>query len=190
MRIRQMAAGTVSVIVLTGTAACSSDKSSASPFAKSTSSAAGSTTKSTGTKKPGAGKTSTLKGIDFCKKLSPESLAAIGVQASDAKPRDKYGKPSDSGCEWETGATKVGVYAIYDWSIAGTDADRTFTLSGFAGKEGDSLGNSCDESMQVNEDELELNVENDDSSNEALKGKACDVARGFVQQVLAGVPKK
>lgn len=195
-------------IALTATAACGSSGSSSSAGRSTgsattatkgspTASTAGSTTASTSAKSPSASNSSTaagarttLKGMDFCKSLSAASLTAIGVQASDAEPRNKSGRSGDAGCEFKTGETMVGVYAITHWSIGGTSGDRDITISGFKSVEADSLGNSCDESVQVNDDELELNVWNEDSSNRALKGKACDVARDFVKQVVSGVTKK
>ena len=168
MRRVMLAATAAMVIVSAGAVACGSNSSSGGKPST-----------------PAAGKK--LKGTQYCRLLSAESLAAIGVQASDAKPPNDFARNPDDGCEWQSGQTNVLVYVIPHMSIAGTDIDRKINVSGFDGGESDSLGNSCQVSMQVNDDELEVNVENDDSSNQALKGKACDVARNFTQQALAGV---
>lgn len=187
------------VIVLTGTAACggSSSSDSSSPIGKSTGSGAGTTTGTSTGKQPTGSKPSTaggprtsLSGTDFCKSLKDESLTAIQVQPSDGHPHQRTGGSGDGGCEWESGETTVEIALITHWSIDGTDADRTITVSGFSSKEADALGNSCQESVQVNDDELELNVENDDGSNQTLRDKSCKVARDFVQQVVAGIAKK
>lgn len=192
MRIRKIAAGIAMVIALAGAAACDgNDPSSSSHSGKSID--------STGTKKPrdnskAAGLHTTLKGIDFCKALSAKSLTAISVQPSDAQQQPNEssdtGKYADSGCEWKSGETLVGVYAINNHIADMSDGEMTINISGFPGTADNALGNTCFVSLQINGDELEVNVEDLGSSNQALEGRACDVAKDFAQQALAGVTTK
>ncbi|MFI9047460.1 DUF3558 family protein [Streptomyces sp. NPDC053427] len=195
MQIRHVAAATLMVIVLTGAAACSGgDSSSSSP--------SGNSTGSTGIKKPAGAKPSTpkgprttLKGMDICKVLRDESLTAIAVEPSDAREGSESGRSSDSGCDWQSGGTEVQINAIIDMSVDMSvdeyGIQKKIDVLGFPGIAATALGNSCDVSMQVNADELEVNVRNEDSSNQALQGsKACDVAKDFTRQVLTGVTKK
>lgn len=195
MQIRHVTTATLMVIVLTGAAACGGgDSSSSSPSGKPTG--------STGAEKPAGEKPSTpkgprttLKGMDICNALSDESLTAIGVDPSAAREGSESGRSSDSGCDWQSGGTEVQINAIVDMPVdLSTDKygiEKRIDVLGFPGKAADSLGNSCDISMQVNADELEVNVENLDSSNPALDGsKACDVGKDFTRQVLTGVTKK
>jgi Protein of unknown function (DUF3558) len=195
MQIRHVAAATLMVIVLTGAAACDgSDSSSSSPPGKSAGSA--------GAEKPAGGKPSTpkgprttLRGMDICKALSGESLTAVGVQPADAREGSESGRSSDSGCDWQSSGTEVQINAIIDMpvdmSVDKYGIQKKIDVLGFPGIAATAIGNSCDLSMQVNADELEVNVRNEDSSNQALQGsKACDVAKDFTRQVLTGVTKK
>lgn len=195
MQMRHVAAATLMVTVLTGAAACKgSGSSSSAPSGKSTG--------STGAKKPAEGKPSipkgprtTLKGMDICKALKEGSLTAIGVQPSVAKDGSESGRSSDSGCDWQSSGTEVQINALVgiplDLSVDKYGVEKRIDVSGFPGKAATAIGNSCDVSLQVNADELEVNVENIDSTNQALQGsKACDVAKDFSRQVLAGVTKK
>jgi hypothetical protein len=194
MRIRHVAAATLMVIVLTGAAACDGGDSSSS-------SSPGKSTGSTGAKKPAGGKPSdlmgartTLKGMDICKALRDESLTAIGVQPSDAREGSES-RSSDSGCDWHSGSTEVQINGLINMplnvSVDKSGSQKKIEVLGFPGIAAIALGNSCDISIRVNADELEVNVRNEDSSNQALKGgKACDVATDFARQVLTGVTKK
>jgi Protein of unknown function (DUF3558) len=195
MQIRHVAAATLMVSVLTGAAACDgNDSSSPSPPGK--------TAGSTAAGKPAEEKPSipkgprtTLKGMDICKALSGESLTAIGVQPSVAREGSESGRSSDSGCDWQSGGTEVQINGIVDMpvdlSVDKYGIEKKIDVSGFPGKAATAIGNSCDVSMQVNADELEVNVRNEDSSNQALQGgKACDVAKDFTRQILTGVSKK
>jgi hypothetical protein len=194
MRIRHVAGATLMVIVLTGAAACDGGDSSSS-------SSPGKSTGSTGAKKAAGGKPSdvmgartTLKGMDICKKLSDESLTAIGVRPSDAR-EGAESRSSDSGCDWQSGETEVQINGLINMpvnvSVDKSGSQKKIEVLGFPGIAATALGNSCDISMRVNADELEVNVRNEDSSNQALKGgKACDVATDFTRQVLTGVTKK
>jgi hypothetical protein len=194
MRIRHVAAATLMVIVLTGAAACDGGDSSSS-------SSPGKSTGSTGAKKPAGGKPSdlmgartTLKGMDICKMLRDESLTAIGVQPSDAREGSES-RSSDSGCDWQSGGTEVQINGLINMpvnvSVDKSGSQKKIEVLGFPGIAATALGNSCDISMRVNADELEVNVRNEDSSNQALKGgKACDVATDFTRQVLTEVTKK
>lgn len=195
MQKRHVAAATLMVIVSTGAAACggSDSPSSSSP---------GKSTGSTGATKPAGGVPSipkgprtTLKGMDICHALRGESLTAIGVQPSDAKEGSESGRSSDSGCDWHSGGTEVQINGIVnmsvDLSVDQYGIQKKIDVLGFPGTAATAIGNSCDVSMQVNADELEVNVRNEGSSNPALQGgKACDVAKDFTRQVLTGVTKK
>jgi hypothetical protein len=56
-----------------------------------------------------------------------------------------------------------------DMSVDKYGIQKKIDVLGFPGIAATALGNSCDISMQVNADELEVNVRNEDSSNQALK---------------------
>lgn len=189
------------VIVLTGAAACGSSSSSGKTngttggaAAGSTGSAAGSAPasgdKTSASKSSGAhtGKNGAFKGLDFCKTLSAESLTVIGLQLSDGKTGD-YG-----GCKWDGNGTEVEVRVAENWPVGSPDTahgDKQISILGYSGITETLIGNSCDVSMQVEKDKLEVNVQNiSDVDNPALAGgKACDVAKGFTEQVLAKVKK-
>lgn len=132
--------------------------------------------------------------MDICHALSGESLTAIGVQPSDAKEGSESGRSTDSGCDWQSGGTEVQINGIVDMPVDLTEdkygIQKKIDVLGFPGTAATAIGNSCDVSMQVNADELEVNVRNEDSGNQALQGKACDVAKDFTRQILAGVTKK
>jgi len=190
------------VIVLTGAAACGSSSSSGKTNGATAGTAAGSTTgsaagsapasgdKTSASKSSGAhtGKNGAFKGLDFCKTLSAESLTAIGLQLSDGKTGD-YG-----GCKWDGNGTEVEVRVAENWPVGSPDTahgDKEISILGYSGITETLIGNSCDVSMQVEKDKLEVNVQNiSDVDNPALAGgKACDVAKGFTEQVLAKVKK-
>ncbi len=132
--------------------------------------------------------------MDICKALRDASLTAIGVEPSAAREGSESGRSSDSGCDWQSGGTEVQINAIIDMSVDMSvdvsTGQKKIDVLGFPGTSAMAIGNSCDLSMQVNADELEVNVRNGDSSNQALQGKACDVATDFTRQVLTGVTKR
>jgi Protein of unknown function (DUF3558) len=191
MEIRHVAASTLMVIVLTGAAACGgSDSSSSSSPARSTA-PAGTGQSAEDTSSPPKGPHTTLKGIDFCKALTADSLTAVGVQPSAAIEGSESGRSSDSGCDWKTGETEVQINAISDWPVNMSEGQKKINILGFPGIQDVVIGNGCEVTMQVKDDELEVNVLNDDGSNQTLQGsKACDAATDFTRQALKGVTAK
>ncbi|CAG7647663.1 DUF3558 family protein [Actinacidiphila bryophytorum] len=187
MRMRRMAAGAATVIVLAGAAACGGGSSSPSS-AKTGSSTGGKASAGSGFGKGGS-KSTGFKGMDFCKIPTDDSLIAIGLDTTGT-PKATDGKAGDEVCEWYSGTTRLGFYGINNMD-AGTaqDGDVPVTILGYQGFTTVMVGNTCEATMQVGKDELEVLVENiAEADNLALTdGKACGVAKGFTQQVLAKV---
>lgn len=188
MRMRQTAAGAATVIVLAGTAACGGGSSSAPSSAKPGASTGSKAPDGTGGNK-GVAKSGGFKGMDFCKIPTADSLTAIGLDTTGF-PKATEGKGGDEVCEWYSGTTRLGLYGINNID-AGTaqDGDVPVTILGYQGFTTVMVGSTCEATMQVGKDELEVLVENiTETDNLALTdGKACGVAKGFTQQVLAKV---
>lgn len=135
----------------------------------------------------GGAKSAGFKGMDFCKIPTDDSLIAIGLDTTGV-PKATEGKAGDEVCEWYSGTTRLGFYGINNMD-AGTaqDGDVPVTILGYQGFTTVMVGNTCEATMTVGKDELEVLVENiSETDNVALTdGKACGVAKGFTQQVLA-----
>lgn len=187
------------MIVLAGTAACGSGSSSASSSSAKTDSSTGAkvsgstgSTGSTGKTKSGTTggpKSGGFKGMDFCKIPTADSLTAIGLDTT-GYPKATDGKAGDEVCEWYSGTTRLGLYGINNIDAGkAQDGDVPVTILGYQGFTTVMVGNTCEATMQVGKDELEVLVENiSEADNLALTdGKACGVAKGFTQQVLAKV---
>jgi hypothetical protein len=187
-----MAAGAATVIVLAGAAACGGGSSSPSSSAKTGSSTGGKALAGSGFDKgfgSGGSKSAGFKGMDFCKIPTDDSLVAIGLDTTGV-PKATEGNGGDEVCEWYSADTRLGFYGNNNRD-AGTaqDGDVPVTILGYKGFTTVMVGNTCEATMQVGKDELEVLVENiADTDNLALTdGKACGVAKGFTQQVLAKV---
>jgi Protein of unknown function (DUF3558) len=186
--MRRIAAGAATVIVLAGTAACGGGSSSDPSSAKSGGSTGGKASGGTGANNGGS-KSVGFKGMDFCKIPTADSLIAIGLDTTGS-PKATEGKGGDEVCEWYSATTRLGLYGINNVD-AGTaqDGDVPVSILGYQGFTTVMVGNTCEATMQVGKDELEVLVENiTETDNLALTdGKACNVAKGFTQQVLAKV---
>lgn len=178
------------VIALAGTTACSGSgkASSSSPVGKTIGGQIGNP------KPAGGGSKYSLTGTDFCKALTPESLTAIGIQPSEAEPKNASGKSGGGGCYFgneDTTDVEIRFIPDMDMNDFGAEYDRKFNILGFAGGESDSLGYSCQITLQANADEIELNVENMGSDNPALEGpKSCAVGHEMAKQLLSKIVKK
>ncbi|MFL6111080.1 MAG: DUF3558 family protein [Catenulispora sp.] len=161
-------------------------KSGSSTGSKASSSAGGN---SSGSKSSGGSKSGGFKGMDFCKFLTADSLTAIGLDTTGS-PEATDGKSGDEVCEWHSATTRLGLYGINNKEVqTAQDGDVPVTILGYQGFTTVMIGNTCEATMQVGKDELEVLVENiKETDNPALTGgKACDVTKGFTQQVLAKV---
>jgi hypothetical protein len=187
--MRQIAAGAATVIVLAGTAACGGGSSSGPSSSAKSAGSTGTRTSAGIAGVNGGAKPAGFKGMDFCKIPTADSLTAIGLDTTGS-PKATEGKSGDEVCEWYSATTRLGFYGINNID-AGTaqDGDVPVTILGYKGFTTVMVGNTCEATMQVGKDELEVLVENiSETDNLALTGgKACEVAKGFTQQVLAKV---
>jgi hypothetical protein len=184
-----MAAGAATVVVLAGAAACGGGSSSAPSSAATSGSPTGGKAPGGTGGNDGGPKSAGFQGLDFCTIPTADSLIAVGLDTTGT-PKATEGKGGDEVCEWYSATTRLGLYGINN-TDAGTaqDGDVPVTILGYRGFTTVMVGNTCEATMQVGKDELEVLIENiTETDNLALTdGKACGVAKGFTQQVLAKV---